>query len=104
MLKRVVLDEFVWVVLVSVFPEEPCGRTIASVLPHIGGKHLQPGMSAGDPRSALECLSGSDVVLALHVLNEAQMKIKVPIVGELLDAPLHQIDGEIGAASARGRL
>src|SRR4051812_9916909 len=32
------------------------------------------------------------------------MKVEMPIVGKFLDAPLHQIHGEIGTTRAGGRL
>src|SRR3954471_323830 len=38
-LERIVLDEFVWIVLINVFPEEARSRKIASVLSHVSCEH-----------------------------------------------------------------
>src|SRR5438270_7922456 len=60
-------------------------------------------MRSRDSRAALESLGGSDVIMPLHVVNEAEVEIQVPIVGELLDAALDQLNRQIGMASTLRR-
>src|SRR5882672_3801023 len=74
------------------------------MLCHLRCQNLQERMSVRYMRSALEGLGGFLVVPKLHVIDEAQVVVEPPVVGIVLNAILHQLDGAIGLTSAVRRL
>ena len=69
--------------LVGGRPHHAGGFEVSRVGRHLRGQHLQEGMSLGNLRAACERIGRVRVVLDIHVVDEAQVVIEVPVVGLL---------------------
>src|SRR5712671_3398500 len=60
-------------------------------------------MRVGNARTALEGFGRGYVIMPLHVMNKAEQKIEIPIIGQLFDTPLHQFDRQVWPAGTLWR-
>src|SRR3954467_14412657 len=104
MLQRILADHLVTVGVVNILPKETCSLRVTAVLPHVGCQHLQPWMCAGNPRATLESLRRGNVIMALDVMNESEMEIKMPVVWDLTDATFDEQSSKVGSAGPLRRL
>src|SRR5580658_4373579 len=74
------------------------------MLCHLRRQYLQERMSVRNVRSALKRLGCSLVIVKLHVIDEAQVVVKPPVLGIILNAVLHEFDSALGLARAVWRL
>src|SRR5208337_2221438 len=86
--------------LISGRPQLTSHLKFPSMLRHLRRQHFEEGMSIRDPRPALEGVCSFGVVLELHVIDESQVVVKMPVVGIILNAVFHQLDGALGLAGS----
>ena len=82
--------------LVSRRPQHPRRLILARMLRHLRGQNFQERMRVRHTRPALESLRGLLVILKLHVVNESQVVIELPIAGIVLNAVFHQLNRAFG--------
>ena len=62
------------------------------MLRHLRGQHPHERMRVRHLRATLERVGGFLVILEIHVIDEAQVVVELPVVGIILNAVLHQPD------------
>src|SRR6266487_28389 len=61
-------------------------------------------MGIGSSGAALEGFSRSNVVMLIHVMNEAEVEVIMPVVGKLFDPAFHKPNRQVRPAGSLRRL
>src|SRR5215471_3412067 len=70
------------------------------MLCHLCCQNLEKWVSIWNLGSLSKGLSGSSVILQIHVVDESQLVVQLPLVGIVLDSVLRQLDGTLGLPSS----
>ena len=100
MLDGIFANLFVFRSLVGRRPQHARRLIFAGMLRHLRRHYLEEGMRIRNVRSALKRLCCILVIMKLHVIDEAQVVIQMPVVRIILNAVLDQLNRALGLSSA----